>query len=139
MSEGHRLDYDRWAASGLKGWSFAHALPYFRRSESWEGGASRYRGGDGPLTTRTSRYADSLIDAYIEAGVAAGHPITEDYNGAQQHGFGRMQSTIRDGLRCSAADAYLRPAMRRANLTVEIEAFATRVVLEGKRVVGVEY
>jgi 4-pyridoxate dehydrogenase len=136
---GHRADYDRWASYGLAGWSFAHALPYFRKSESWEGGANLYRGGDGPLTTRTSRYTDSLIDAYIEAGVAAGHPVTEDYNGAEQHGFGRMQSTIRDGLRCSAADAYLRPAMRRSTLSVETGVLATRVMLEGRRAVGVEY
>jgi choline dehydrogenase/4-pyridoxate dehydrogenase len=86
-----------------------------------------------------SRYADPLVDAYIEAGVAAGHPFSDDYNGAQQEGFSRMQSTIRDGLRCSAADAYLRPAMRRANLRIEIRALATRVVFDGKRAVGVEY
>jgi choline dehydrogenase/4-pyridoxate dehydrogenase len=138
-TRGHRADYDRWAESGLTAWSYAHALPYFRRQESWEGGASRYRGGDGPLTTRMSRYADPLVDAYIEAGVAAGHPFSDDYNGAQQEGFSRMQSTIRDGLRCSAADAYLRPAMRRANLRIEIRALATRVVFDGKRAVGVEY
>jgi choline dehydrogenase/4-pyridoxate dehydrogenase len=138
-TRGHRADYDRWAESGLTAWSYAHALPYFRRQESWEGGASRYRGGDGPLTTRMSRYADPLVDAYIEAGVAAGHPFSDDYNGAQQEGFSRMQSTIRDGLRCSAADAYLRPAMRRANLSIEIRALATRVVFDGKRAVGVEY
>jgi choline dehydrogenase/4-pyridoxate dehydrogenase len=138
-ARGNRADYDRWAASGLSSWSYAHALPYFRRQESWEGGASAYRGGDGPLTTRTSRYADPLIDAYIEAGASAGHPVTDDYNGAKQEGFGRLQSTIRDGLRCSAADAYLRPALRRRNLRLEIDALATRVVIEGGRAVGVEY
>ena len=138
-TRGHRVDYDRWAASGLEGWSYAHALPYFRKQESWEGGASFYRGGDGPLTTRMSRYADPLVDAYIEAGAAAGHPLSKDYNGAQQEGFSRMQSTIRNGLRCSAADAYLRPAMRRTNLRIEIHALATRVVFEGDRAVGVEY
>jgi choline dehydrogenase/4-pyridoxate dehydrogenase len=138
-TRGHRADYDRWAASGLEGWSYAHALPYFRRQESWEGGASVYRGGDGPMTTRMSRYADPLIDAYIQAGAAAGHPLSDDYNGAQQEGFSRMQSTIRDGLRCSAADAYLRSAMRRANLRIETHALATRVVFEGNRAVGVEY
>jgi choline dehydrogenase/4-pyridoxate dehydrogenase len=138
-TRGHRTDYDRWAASGLEGWSYAHALPYFRRQESWEGGASLYRGGDGPLTTRMSRYADPLIDAYIQAGVAAGHPFSDDYNGARQDGFSRMQSTIRNGLRCSAADAYLRHALRRANLRIETHALATRVVFEGDRAVGVEY
>jgi choline dehydrogenase/4-pyridoxate dehydrogenase len=138
-TRGHPSDFDRWAASGLEGWSYAHALPYFRKQESWEGGASFYRGGDGPLATRMSRYADPLVDAYIEAGVATGQPFSEDYNGAQQEGFSRMQSTIRDGLRCSAADAYLRPAMPRPNLRIETDALATRVVFEGDRAVGVEY
>jgi 4-pyridoxate dehydrogenase len=136
---GNRADYDRWAASGLRSWSYAHALPYFKRQESWEGGASRYRGGAGPLTTRFSRYADPLFDAWTEAGVAAGHPVTKDYNGAEQHGFGRMQSTIRNGRRCSAADSYLRPALPRKNLKVETEALATRIVFEGARAVGVEF
>jgi 4-pyridoxate dehydrogenase len=136
---GNRADYERWAATGLRSWSYAHALPYFKRQESWEGGASRYRGGDGPLTTRLSRYADPLFDAWTEAGMAAGHPVTEDYNGAEQHGFGRMQSTIRNGRRCSAADAYLRPALPRSNLKIEVQALATRIVFEGNRAAGVEF
>lgn len=136
---GNRADYERWASCGLASWSYEKVLPYFRRSESWEGGASEYRGGDGPLSTRMSRYADPLFDAWVEAGVAAGHPVTEDYNGAEQHGFGRMQSTIRDGRRCSAADAYLRPALRRPNLKVETQALASRILFEGERAVGVEY
>jgi 4-pyridoxate dehydrogenase len=136
---GNRADYDRWASYGLAAWSYEKVLPYFRRSESWEGGASHYRGGDGPLSTRMSRYSDPLFDAWVEAGIAAGHPVTEDYNAAQQHGFGRMQSTIRNGRRCSAADAYLRPALRRPNLRVETHAHATRIVFEGDRAVGVEY
>ena len=136
---GHRIDYDRWAASGLRGWSYAHVLPYFRRQESWEGGASEYRGGDGPLATRTSRYADPLIDAYMAAGAAAGHPLTPDYNAAQQEGFARLQSTIRNGRRWSGADAFLRPAVARGNVSVAVNALATRVVFEGARAVGVEY
>jgi choline dehydrogenase-like flavoprotein len=136
---GHRSDYDRWEASGLKGWSFAETLPYFKRQESWEGGANDYRGGDGPLHTRTSRYADPLIDAYIEAGVASGHPRTHDYNGAQQEGFDRLQSTIRNGRRWSGADAYLRPAVRRGNVSVVTHALATRIVFDRQRAVGVEY
>jgi choline dehydrogenase/4-pyridoxate dehydrogenase len=136
---GHRADYERWAASGLTHWSYAHALPYFRRQESWEDGASEYRGEDGPLAVRRSGYADPLFDAWLEAGRAAGHPVTEDYNGAEQHGFARMQCTIRDGQRCSAADAYLRPALLRENLRVEVNALATRIVLENGRAVGVEY
>jgi 4-pyridoxate dehydrogenase len=136
---GHRADYDRWAVAGLPQWSYAHVLPYFRRQESWEGGASEYRGGGGPLTTVRSRYADPLVEAYAAAGLAAGHPATDDYNGAQQEGFGRWQATIRDGRRCSAAVAYLRPAMARPGLTVMTDALATRVVLDGRRAVGVEY
>jgi 4-pyridoxate dehydrogenase len=136
---GHRADYDRWAASGLAEWSFAHALPYFRRQESWEGGASLYRGGDGPLTTRFARYEDPLVEAYFDAGRAAGHTVTEDYNGAEQEGFARLQYTIRDGRRCSGAVAYLRPALRRANLSVRVRAQATRILFEGKRARGIEY
>jgi len=136
---GHRGDYRRWAAGGLDAWSYAHVLPYFRRQESWEDGAGPYRGGDGPLTTRLSRYADPLVDAYMAAGAAAGHNLTEDYNGAQQEGFGRSQMTIRDGRRCSAAVAYLRPALARPNLDVLVGALAMRVLFEGSRAVGVEY
>jgi 4-pyridoxate dehydrogenase len=136
---GHRGDYERWAEAGLTTWSYAHVLPYFRRQECWEGGADPYRGGDGPLTTRVSRYADPLAEAYRAAGEAAGHPLTNDYNGAQQEGFGRSQQTIRDGRRCSAAVAYLRPALARPNLTVEVQALVTRILFEGIRAVGVEY
>jgi 4-pyridoxate dehydrogenase len=136
---GHRGDYDRWANAGSSAWSYAHVLPYFRRQETWEGGASAYRGGDGPLTTRATRYRDPLVEAYLAAAEQAGHPITEDYNGAQQEGFGRSQQTIRDGRRCSAAVAYLRPALTRSNLKVIVNALAERVLIEGHRAVGVEY
>ena len=136
---GHRGDYERWAAEGLTTWSYAHVLPYFRRQESWEGGASEYRGGGGPLSTRLSRWADPLIDAYIAAGEAAGYPLTDDYNGAQQEGFGRSQQTIRQGRRCSAAVAYLRPALGRPNLVVAVNCFATRIVFNGRRAIGIEY
>jgi 4-pyridoxate dehydrogenase len=136
---GHRADYDRWAASGLPGWGYADVLPYFRRQERWEGGADAYRGGDGPLTVETSRYQDPLVDAYLEAGREAGHPSTTDYNGAEQHGFARMQMTIRNGHRCSAAVGYLRPALGRGNLRVETGALVTRILFEGTRAVGVEY
>src|SRR5262249_37998035 len=134
---GHRGDYERWAEAGLTTWSYAHVLPYFRRQETWEGGASTYRGGDGPLTTRASRYQDPLVEAYRTAGETAGHPLTDDYNGAQQEGFGRSQQTIRDGRRCSAAVAYLRPALARPHLSVEVQALATRIVFDGPRAVGV--
>jgi 4-pyridoxate dehydrogenase len=136
---GHRGDYDRWAASGLDKWSYAHVLPYFQRQESWEAGASQYRGGDGPLTTQFTRFADPLVEAYAEAGAFAGHRWTGDYNGREQEGFSRWQTTIRNGRRCSAALAYLKPAMARPDLRVEVGALVSRVLIERNRVIGVEY
>ena len=136
---GHRGDFDRWAEAGLLHWSYAHVLPYFRRQESWEGGADPYRGSSGPLTTRWSRYPDPLSGAFATAGIEAGYPVTEDYNGAQQEGFGRWQATIRNGRRCSAATAYLSPALRRATLKVQTGALVTRLLLDGGRAIGIEY
>ncbi len=136
---GHRGDYDRWAAAGLPQWSYAHVLPYFRRQETWKGGTSYYRGGDGPLSTQMTQFSDPLTDAVVAAGRAAGYPTTPDYNGAQQEGFGTWQMTVRNGRRCSAAVAYLRPALGRRNLKVEVKALTTRIVFEGNRAVGVEY
>jgi 4-pyridoxate dehydrogenase len=136
---GNRADYDRWAASGLDEWSYAHVLPYFRRQETWAGGANEYRGGDGPLGVRACAYEDPLLDAYAQAGISAGFGWTDDYNGARQEGFGRLQMTIRDGRRSSCATAYLRPALKRGNVEIQVKAHATRVVIEGGRAVGVEY
>jgi len=136
---GHRGDYERWNASGLTEWSYERSLPYFKRQESWEGGENLYRGGSGPLSTRYSTFQDPLIGAYLEAAQRAGFPFTDDFNGAQQEGFGRSQSTIRKGLRCSAATGYLHPVLGRTNLSVAVQAFATRVLFENKRAVGVEY
>src|SRR5580693_3411952 len=136
---GHHGDYDRWAASGLSSWSYAHVLPYFRRQESWQGGASFYRGGDGPLSTQPTRFSDPLVDAFAASGLAAGYKANADHNGAQQEGFGVWQMTVRDGRRCSAADAYLRPALARNNLSVEVQALVTRLVFDGKRASGAEY
>jgi choline dehydrogenase/4-pyridoxate dehydrogenase len=136
---GNRGDYDRWARSGLDGWSYAEVLPYFRRQESWAGGAGDYRGGDGPLGVGTARYPDPIIEACLAAGAALQLPRTDDYNGARQEGLGRMQQTIRRGRRCSAAEAYLRPALARPNLTVATGALAHCIVLEHGRAVGVEY
>ena len=126
-------------ASGLKGWSYAHLLPYFRRQEAWEGGADAYRGGDGPLATGLAHYDDPLVEACLAAGGEAGFPATRDYNGARQEGFGLLQHTIRRGRRCSAAVAYLRPALARRNLAVLHGTLACRVVFDGTRAAGVEY
>src|SRR5580692_12882842 len=136
---GHRGDYDRWAAAGLAQWSYAHVLPYFRRQESWEGGADQFRGSDGPLSTRHTRFVDPIVEAFAASGAAAGFGWTDDFNGRQQEGFTRRQVTIRDGRRCSAAVAYLRPALARANLEVQVGALVNRILLEGSRAVGVEY
>jgi 4-pyridoxate dehydrogenase len=136
---GHRADYDRWAGHGCPGWSYAEVLPYFKRCESWEKGENTWRGGGGPLAVIDSRNRDPLFDGWLEAARTADWPFTEDYNGKDQEGFGHSQWTIRDGRRCSAAVAFLRPALRRPNLTVETHALATRVILEGTRATGVEY
>jgi choline dehydrogenase-like flavoprotein len=134
---GHRGDYDRWASRGLSDWSFEKVLPYFRRQESWEGGADAYRGDAGPLNVEANRYPDSVCDAFTAAGVKAGNPLTPDYNGAQQEGFGAWQTTRRHGLRCSAADAYLRPALRRPNLSVLVDTLVHSVTFDSNRATGV--
>ena len=136
---GHRGDYDRWAASGLTQWSYAHVLPYFRRQESWEGGTDQYRGGDGPLSTRRTSFSDPIVEAFAAAGAAAGYGWTDDFNGRQQEGFAARQVTIRNGRRCSAAVAYLRPVLGRGSLRVEVGALVNRVLIEGHRAAGVEY
>ena len=136
---GNRGDYDRWAGMGLEDWSYEKVLPYFKRQESWEKGESRYRGGDGPLGTQFCRYKDELIEAFAEAGRSAGYPQTDDYNGAVQEGFGRLQMTIARGRRASAATAYLRPAMRRSNLKVVTGAMATRILFSDGRAAGIRY
>ena len=136
---GHHEDYDRWSRNGCTGWSYAECLPYFRKSEDWEGGEDDYRGSGGPLTTIENKYPDPLLAAWLAAGESAGYGTTPDYNGAINEGLGTFQSTIRNGRRCSAAVAYLRPAMKRANLTVVTRALAHRVVLEGTTATGVEY
>jgi len=136
---GHRGDYDRWSQQGCHGWSYAETLPYFKRCESWEKGENTWRGGSGPLSVIDSRNQDPLFDGWLDAARETDWPFTEDYNGKDQEGFGRSQWTIRNGRRCSAAVAFLRPAMRRPNLTVETNALVTRVLLEGTRATGVEY
>jgi choline dehydrogenase-like flavoprotein len=136
---GHPGDYDRWARQGCPGWSYAEVLPYFKRCESWERGENAWRGGHGPLGVIGSRNRDPLFDGWLEAAQEADWPFTEDYHGREPEGFGRSQWTIRNGRRCSAAVAFLRPAMRRSNLTVETNALATRVLLDGTRAVGLEY
>ncbi|MGE0745772.1 MAG: GMC family oxidoreductase [Rhodospirillales bacterium] len=137
---GHRGDYDRWRQKGATGWSYADALPYFKKSESWEGGEDTYRGATGPLVATRSRYneIDPVVDACIESGKAAGFPYTPDYNGAQQEGFAHIQQTIKNGRRCSVGVAYLRPALSRPNLTLRLNTLVKRVVIENGRATGIE-
>ena len=138
-TRGHPGDYDRWAQNGAPGWSYSEVLPYFKRSETWEEGENGWRGGTGPLATQWARSRDSLFDGWIEAGKACGFSFTDDYNGAQAEGFGRSQFTIKNGRRCSAAAGFLKPAMKRPNLTIEVRSHAARVLLEGTRAIGLEY
>ena len=136
---GHRGDYDRWRQKGCPGWSFADVLPYFKRAESWERGGDDYRGSDGPLSVRAGIFDDPVLHAFIEAGKAVGHDFTEDYNGERQEGFTWIQQTIRNGRRCSAAVAYLKPALKRANVTLETDALVTRLIVENGRAAGLEF
>ncbi|MEL0018679.1 MAG: GMC family oxidoreductase N-terminal domain-containing protein, partial [Rickettsiales bacterium] len=137
---GHRGDYDRWAQKGATGWSYDDVLPYFRRNESWQGPADpEYRGAAGDLTVVRSPDRDPLLDAWIESAKAAGYGFVEDYNATEQEGFSRTQFTIRNGRRCSAAVAFLKPVLSRPNLELKTEALATRILFEGRRAVGIEY
>ena len=136
---GNALDFEHWAQLGASGWSYPDVLPYFRRAESYAGGADQYRGGDGPLGTRRGLLTNPLHEAWLSAGRAAGYPVSADMNGYQQEGFARMDMTVQRGRRASAANAYLRPALRRRNLEVRTHALATRILFEGRRAVGVRY
>jgi choline dehydrogenase len=135
---GHARDYDTWAEMGADGWSYADVLPYFKRMEASHGGSGpEFRGTDGPLHITRGPRENPLFDAFIEAGAQAGYPVTADYNGQQQEGFGPMEATIWKSRRWSAANAYLKPAIAGGNVQV-VRGLARRVVLEGKRAVGVE-
>jgi choline dehydrogenase-like flavoprotein len=134
---GNRRDYDRWAAAGATGWGWSDVLPYFVRAEDNQRGASELHGVGGPLTVRES-HRHPLMAAMVEAGVQAGHRHNDDFNGPEQEGVGWYQTTQRDGKRCSAADAYLRPAMERPNLEVLTGALVTRLLLDGTSARGLE-
>ena len=136
---GNALDFERWEGEGAEGWSYRDVLPYFRRAESRAGGGDEYRGADGPLATRRGLLENPLHAAWLEAGRQAGYPTTADVNGFQQEGFGFFEMTVGDGRRCSTANAYLRPAMHRTNLSVRTHALATRILFEGRRAIGVRY
>lgn len=134
---GHPRDFDSWVELGAQGWSFADVLPYFQRLETGHGGEPGWRGTQGPVHVTRGDMASPLYSAFIEAGRQAGFPLTADPNGAQQEGFGASERTIWRGRRWSAANAYLRPALKRPNLKLQ-RGLARRIVLEGRRAVGVE-
>ena len=140
---GHALDYDTWAQRpGLEDWTYAHCLPYFRKSEHRAAGGDLYRGDAGPLHVSTGQCNNPLYKAFVQAGQQAGYPLTEDMNGFQQEGFGAMDMTVHKGRRWSAAMAYLRPALKRRNLRLQTRSLVTRVLFEGRsdaqRAMGVE-
>ena len=133
---GNPLDFERWEAEGATGWGYQDVLPYFRRAEKRAGGADDYRGGGGKLETRLGLLTNPLHDVWLEAGQQAGYPRTADLNGFQQEGFGYLDMTVGGGRRCSTANAYLRPALRRANLEVRTHALATRVLFDALEQAG---
>ncbi|MRU14281.1 choline dehydrogenase [Roseovarius sp. A21] len=138
---GHAHDYDHWRDSGAEGWGYADVLPYFKRQECWHdgghGGDASWRGTDGPLHVTRGPMKNPLTRAFIEAGGQAGYPITKDYNGEQQEGFGPFDMTVHKGQRWSAANAYLKPALARENCDL-LRCYVQRVVIEEGRAVGVE-
>ena len=136
---GHALDFDTWEEMGAAGWGYRHVLPYYKRMETSHGGQDGWRGAGGPLHVTRGVRKNPLYRAFVEAGQEAGYEVTQDYNGEQQEGFGAMEMTVFGGRRWSSANAYLRPALKRANVTKLSGALVRRVLFEGTRAVGVEY
>ena len=137
---GHPCDFDEWQEAGATGWGYADCLPYFRKSESWLGGADEWRGGDGPIgTCNGNEMENPLYRAFIDAGAEAGYPRTDDCNGYRQEGFGPMHMTVSNGERCSTSRAYLKPALGRSNLAVKSGVIVDRIIMEGKTATGVAW
>ncbi|MFN2362217.1 MAG: choline dehydrogenase [Marinobacter sp.] len=137
---GHARDFDEWQEQGADGWDYRHCLPYFKKAETWAFGGDDYRGDQGPLGVNNgNNMQNPLYRAFVDAGVDAGYFATDDYNGARQEGFGAMHMTVKNGRRWSTANAYLRPAMERDNLTVITHALVHKVLLDGRRASGVRY
>ena len=136
---GQPLDYDTWAQLGNRGWSYEQILPYFRKSENYEGKGDQSRGKGGPLNVADMCERHDLCDAFIDAAAASGYPRNKDYNNGNQEGFGYYQVTMKNGRRWSTARAFLDPIRHRPNLRIETEALVSKILLEGKRAVGVAY
>jgi len=140
FQRGNPMDYDRWAATpGCGAWDWAHCLPYFKRLETCIAGADDWRGGEGPLKLERGPATSPLFEAFFEAVRQAGHPMTSDVNGYRQEGFNAFDRNVYRGRRLSAARAYLHPVLHRKNLDLVTKAHATRLVMDGTRVTGVEY
>ncbi|WP_269583750.1 choline dehydrogenase [Roseibium sp. Sym1] len=136
---GHACDFDTWEDMGASGWGYRHVLPYYKRLEHSHGGQTGWRGTNGPLHVQRGTKWNPLFHAFRDAGAQAGYGVTEDYNGERQEGFGDMEMTVHRGRRWSAANAYLKPALKRGNLTLIKGALARRILIEDKRATGVEY
>ncbi len=136
---GNALDYDCWAELGNPGWSYTEVLPYFKKSENQEHGASEYHGVGGPLNVADQRDPNPLSRAFVQAAQECGYAFNPDFNGASQEGFGLYQVTQKGGRRHSAANAYLKPARSRQNLKVEVHALTTCILFDGQRAAGVRY
>jgi len=136
---GQRGDYEEWARLGAEGWDYRSVLPFFKRSERYEGGETDYHGASGELGVSNLRNDHPYCRAWLEAARQAGLPKTDDFNGAMDHGVGAYQLTIRNGWRSSASVAFLRPILSRRNLTLVTGAHATRILFEGRRAAGIEY
>ncbi|MEO0618678.1 MAG: choline dehydrogenase [Pseudomonadota bacterium] len=137
---GHPLDYDTWETDyGLDGWSYADCLPYFKAGETSDRGENLWRGGSGGLGVTRGTYQNPLYDAFIESGVQAGEPHSDDLNGFQPEGVARFDATRWNGRRCSAAVAHLKPALGRSNLTLETGSMVQRLACSGNRVTGLSY
>jgi len=136
---GHARDFDTWEEMGAAGWGFKNVLPYYKRLEHAHGAGSGWRGTDGPLHVTRGTKWNPLFDAFVQAGAEAGYETTPDYNGAKQEGFGDMEMTVRKGRRWSAANAYLKPARKRRNVSLITGALARRILFQDKRATGVEY
>lgn len=137
---GHPNDFARWARDyDLPEWTFEQTLPYFKRLEDWEAGSDTQRSAGGPIRVQRCRYQDPLLNAFSQATREAGHPWNEDYNATPGNGFSRLQMSIRQGKRCSAATGYLRPVLKRGNLQVVTEAHVLGLDFEGLRAVGLRY
>jgi choline dehydrogenase len=137
---GHARDFDEWQSQGARDWDYRHCLPYFKKADDWTFGSDEYRAQGGPLAVNNgNNMQNPLYRAFIEAGEQAGYMKTDDYNGRQQEGFGPMHMTVKNGRRWSTANGYLKPVLRRSNLSVITGALTQRILLENRRATGVEF